>query len=196
MEVDRFSSTLIDEMQAFASKIKQAYDDSTKELNAKIKELEDQIADLNDKFLDAKQEISELKNDLDSRIQRSCPKGFEEHFNVAIIDVTKSDKFTEYNADLEESQKFDKAIEIVRRDDRSYKLYIKNTIEPNKYPILYFKSKLPVTETTFHYIVNELDKKYKNQFKCHYNRIFLKNKIYEKAVEYIKSLIENFKEEN
>ena len=202
MEVDKFNATLASESKMFVAKIQKAFDDVVAVKNSEIEDLKDELERKKQKVVEIQKQLDDvisenidLQEENESRIERSCPKGFEDNFNVAIVDISTGDKLEEFNEKLNGDDRFDKAIEIIRRDDRSYKIIYKNMIEPNDFPILYFKSGLPVAKTIFNYIAKEFERKYLCfQFKCSYNRIFLKNSIYEDAIQYLKTLIENFRE--
>ena len=204
MEVERFDAVLATETAMYMTKVKKAFNDYVAAKNSEIDDLKDELHR-------NKKELEELQNDLDnaiaenidlqqeneSRIERSCPKGFQDIYNVAIVDITTGERLEEYNEKLNKEDQFDKALEIVRRDSRTYKMYYSSTIEPNKYPVLYFKSELPVARTIFNYIAKEFARKYvASKFKCYYNRIFLKKEIFDEAVEYLTFLIDNFRDQD
>ena len=201
MEVDKFNATLASESKVFVAKVQKAFNDVVASKNSEIDDLKEELERKKQKIIEVQKQLDdviseniELQEENESRIERSCPKGFEDNFNVAIVDITEGDKLSDFNDKLNGDDKFDKAIEIVRRDDRSYKIFYKNTIEPNDFPVLYFKSGLPVAKTIYNYIAKEFEKKFFYcKFKCSYNRIFLKDEIYEEAIDYLKTLIENFR---
>ena len=173
MEVGNFDDPLTQETMAFVDKIKTRYEDKLAEKDA---------------------EIEKLKNELEERKDRCCPKGYEKDTDIMIVDTSAGDSvYAKYKHT--HAKDFDKMLAFVRRDKRSYEIYERETMRPKKYHVIYSKKGLPVSKTLFNYIKNNLAKKYTVfQLDCYHNRIFLKKDIFEEAVEEIKNLIENFQE--
>ena len=173
MEVDNISDILEQETESFVEKIKEAYESIIAEKDA---------------------EIEALKEELEERKGRCCPKGYEADTSAYVYDTSSGDSNYERYKKTH-TRRYDKIISFVKRDKRSHEIYMKKTASKKGYYVIHSKKGIPVGKTLFNYINDHLQEKYTaTEFDHYYNRFFFKKEIFDKAIEDIKVLMENFQD--
>ena len=174
MEVDNISDILEQETESFVEKIKEAYESIIAEKDA---------------------EIESLKEELEERKGRCCPKGYEADSGVMVVDTSNGDERYSKYKETHPHKEYDNMIAFVRRDKRSYDLYLKKTMGPKKFHEIYSKKGIPVGKTLFDYVNENLEMKYNGyQYTHYYNRFYFKKDVFNEAIKDIKVLIDNFQE--
>ena len=180
MEVDNIDVALTQETQVFVDRIKEMYEDIIAEKDAEIEEKD--------------AEIEALKEELEERKGRCCPKGYEADTSAYVYDTSSGDSNYERYKKTH-TRRYDKIISFVKRDKRSHEIYMKKTASKKGYYVIHSKKGIPVGKTLFNYINDHLQEKYTaTEFDHYYNRFFFKKEIFDKAIEDIKVLMENFQD--